>query len=150
MEGASTSALAALFVGMGWALIKVVHYFLSRGKNGKASPEDLVSKIGELKTNIEKMNEELEEMGKQVSHLDKIHSVYDDNSVPKWYIPGELLPLTRSIHTSNEDIKDDRVYIPIKKGIMGRKFLVKVFFELDEMMPRIEEISLVYIELDYH
>jgi len=89
----SGSALTALFVGMAWALVKTVEYFVSRknGKNGKASVFH------------EEHAKQLEETYGFAKDLHEQHAVYDENHVPLWYVPREMLSLVRSIHNCMEN-----------------------------------------------
>ena len=48
---------------------------------------------------------------------------------------------------TQEEIIDSRVYIPIKKGITGRKFLIKIVCKAVNMRPHIEEIGFLYNQL---
>jgi len=46
---------------------------------------------------------------------------------------------------TSDEMKDERLYIPVKKSIVGRKFLVKVFVKsMDYMNPHITGVTLVY------
>jgi hypothetical protein len=87
----SGSALTALFVGMAWALIKTVEYFISKrnGKNGKHFSE--------------KQSTELEEVCKLTKELYVQHAVYDENHTPLWYVPREILTLIRNIDNCVEN-----------------------------------------------
>lgn len=52
---------------------------------------------------------------------------------------------------TDKDIKDNRLYIPIKSSIIGRKFLVKIVCENPyeaHMLPHISGVSVVYNELN--
>ena len=88
----SSSALTALFVGMAWELVKTVEYFVSRrnGRNGKHIFHEEHSK-------------QLEETNKLTKELHELHAVYDENHVPLWYVPREMLSLVRDIHTCMEN-----------------------------------------------
>jgi hypothetical protein len=108
------SAITALFVGLVWTLIKVVGYFISKknGKSGLTSEQD--KQIAETHTYLSEMNKYgvltkdqkdlVYEIHDIVKDLKEVHSVYDENHVPKWYIPSELLPLVRQIHTSMDSL----------------------------------------------
>ena len=49
---------------------------------------------------------------------------------------------------SDNEIIDDRLFIPITKTMVGRKFLAKIVCEQTNMRPHIENISFIYDELD--
>lgn len=114
------AALTGLFIGMVWALVKVVEYFIK--KYGKATekislPDDQVKKLEEVHQQCmscgrygpltESQKECLERIEKIVSHLDELHSVYDENHVPKWYVPREMLLTVRAIHNEIDAMGDD-------------------------------------------
>ena len=88
----SGSALTALFVGMSWALVKTVEFFVSRrnGRNGKSVFHEEHSK-------------QLEETHKLTKELHELHAVYDENHVPLWYVPREMLTLVREMHICMEN-----------------------------------------------
>ena len=53
----------------------------------------------------------------------------------------------KKINTAN--IKDDRLYVPIKNKVLGRRFLIKIVVDRNEMVPNIEQIAGVYNDLGY-
>ena len=53
---------------------------------------------------------------------------------------GEKLLTTYKVH-------EDRLFIPIRKPIVGRKFLAKVVCEMDNMRPHFSSLAFVYDEL---
>ena len=83
----TSSALTTVFIALIYALIRVVNFFISK-KNGTTK----ASTVSDLEHTIK-------EIHKRVEHLDELHSVYDSNHVPTWYIPGDLFPLIRQIQT---------------------------------------------------
>ena len=87
-----SAALTALFVGLVWTLIKVVEYFINGTKTSYLTieQEKLLCDIYKLST-----------------HLDELHSVYDSNHVPKWYVPGELLVLVRGMYNILEALSHE-------------------------------------------
>lgn len=50
----------------------------------------MVSDIKERGTLTKDQEVLLDKIMKGVVHLDELHSVYDDNHVPKWYVPSDL------------------------------------------------------------
>jgi hypothetical protein len=103
-------ALTTLFIAMVYALIKVVHHFISKRngeKEGHGLTEmqsetlikihDQITLLKEKGTLTESQIELLEKTLKGVIHLDELHSVYDDNHVPKWYVPAHLSESVRNI-----------------------------------------------------
>jgi hypothetical protein len=91
----SGSALTALFVGMAWALVKTVTYFVSK-RNGKSDkPSDL----------LEEQGKRLKEAHEFIKELYAQHAVYDENHVPLWYVPREMLVLVRNIHNCMENFE---------------------------------------------
>jgi hypothetical protein len=93
----SGSALTALFIGMAWALIKVVEYFISKNKKIKEP---------ELKL-TEKQERMLEEARNYSKDLFEMHNVYDANRTPLWIIPPELMKLVRENHSCLELLKKE-------------------------------------------
>lgn len=135
------AALTGLFIGMAWALIKVVEYFVKKyGKvPEKAEPTEdhkkidsiyqqcmLCAKFGNL-TDYQKIC--LENIEKAVKHLDELHSVYDENHVPRWYMPGEVLFLVRNIHNEIDSMSDD-LKEELNRISMGQSVSVEKISEL--------------------
>lgn len=87
-----SSALTALFVGMAWALVKTVEYFVSR-KSTKGS---------QVVPFHEGHSEQLSEIHDCTKQLCEQHAVYDENHVPLWYFPREMLVLMREMHACVE------------------------------------------------
>lgn len=125
------SAITALFVGLVWTLIKVVEHFLAR-RNGKKSglSEGQCQQLNEIHTklkclgDIEKILDLVEE---KVKHLDDLHSVYDENRVPKWYVSSEILPIIRKIHNSLEimgkEVEEDLADVKGGQSMLTQKIL---------------------------
>jgi len=103
-------ALVGIFVGMAWALIRVVEYFVKkyRGDNKVYLVDEhfnllkdiheqcsLCGRFGPLTTS---QTQSLENIEKISNHLDNLHSVFDDNHVPKWYFPKEMMKEIKTIH----------------------------------------------------
>lgn len=86
-----TPALTALFIGMAWALIKVVEFFISKYKKGKES-QGLT----------EKQEEMLKEAADYSKNLFEMHNVYDESRIPLWIFPPEISKLVRETHNSLE------------------------------------------------
>jgi hypothetical protein len=86
-----SAAITALFVGLIWTLIKVVEFFVSGKKRGLTNEQEHT----------------LYQIHKLTLHLDELHSVYDSNHVPKWYVPGELLKLIRDMHNALEALSHE-------------------------------------------
>jgi len=114
------AAITGLFIGMAWALIRVVEYFIKKyGKNtDKISLiDEQVKKLNEIHQQCglwsrygvltESQIKYLEDINKAVEHLDELHSVYDENHVPKWYVPGGILLTVRAIHSDIDSMTDD-------------------------------------------
>jgi len=112
------SALTALFVGLVWTLMKVVEYFISKRngkKHGLTEEQDKQLKeiyegsqrLDDIEKSLGEMDKVLDELKEKVKHLDELHSVYDDNRVPKWYVSSEILPTVRKIHTSLEMVRKE-------------------------------------------
>ncbi len=39
--------------------------------------------------------------------MDELHSVYDNNRVPKWYVPGEMLTLIRNTDNALKSLSNE-------------------------------------------
>jgi hypothetical protein len=114
-----SAAVTGLFIGMAWALVRVVEYFVKKyGKAEKVGLNDELSKqISEIHQQCMSCNRYgvltehqencLENIEKLVKHLDELHSVYDENHVPKWYVPKEILSIVRSITNDIDNMSDD-------------------------------------------
>lgn len=91
------SVLTALFVGLVWALIRVVEFFVSKYKTTKETGHEIVLK--KLQDDLQRTNkEQCNMLGKILQHcenLDNMHSVYNENHVPAWYIPPDMIKLIR-------------------------------------------------------
>lgn len=83
-----SAAITALFVGLIWTLIKVVEFFISSKKRGLTPEQEDI----------------LHQVHGHVKNLDEMHSVFDDNHVPKWYVPGELLTLIRETRSALDEL----------------------------------------------
>lgn len=78
-------ALTTLFIALIYTLIKVVEHFLSKNKNNIILDKlNLIE--GEMCNAI-----------KATDTLSKMHEVYDNNRVPVWYVPSELLSTVRNM-----------------------------------------------------
>jgi hypothetical protein len=96
------AALTALFVGLVWTLIKVVEFFINSKKNGKVAKVEAPAPALTAE-----QARKLEQISTMVSHLNELHSVYDENHVPKWYVPGELLTLLRNARAALESLSNE-------------------------------------------
>lgn len=99
-ESAVTAVIVAVFLG----LVKGIDYLLTkRNEKNKPPPgltEDqakflseahrMVSDIKERGTLTKEQETLLDQIMKGITHLDELHSVYDDNHVPMWYVPSDL------------------------------------------------------------
>lgn len=102
-------ALTGIFLGMVWALVKVVEYFLKKYKKEELSLNteqsavlkeihERCSNCGRFGTLTAAQIKTLENIEKISIHLDDLHSVYDENHIPKWYVPKEILPEIKQLH----------------------------------------------------
>ncbi len=120
------SALTALFVGLVWALIKVVEFFVSKYKNNKEvkgltnDQSNTLQKVSEnvstLCDVLNKQSESLSTILAHSKHLDNMHSVYNDDHAPAWYVPPGLISLVRE---NNNLCKDMEERIDEMKGDQG-------------------------------
>jgi hypothetical protein len=92
------AALISLFIAMGWCLIRVVEFFIKKyGKNDSTKDDKQIKCL----ENIENM----------VKHLENVHNVLDDNNIPKWYIPREILPIVKETLSIIYKLKEDLVRV---------------------------------------
>ena len=107
MEISSYVVIGVLIVAVK-ALSKVVEYFLE--KNKKHPPciaqkqnekllamEKNISYLKEHWDSFRKLEHSMDMVLERVKHLDEIHSVYNDDHVPSWYVPKRMLPLLMDI-----------------------------------------------------
>ena len=111
MELLSNSALTALFVGLVWALIKVVEFFISKYKNNKEDKPDILSKISNdlniLTESTKSQHKMIEEILRYSEHLDHMHSVYNEDHAPAWYIPSDMITLVRDNNVLSKSLAKD-------------------------------------------
>jgi hypothetical protein len=99
------SAVTALFIGLVWSLISVVKFFISKHKNDKEtkgltdSQSATLQKINDLHGLIKSQDEKIIQILNHVKHLDNMHSVYNDDHVPAWYVSPNIVPLVRENNT---------------------------------------------------
>ena len=105
----TSSAMTALFVGLVWTLINVVKYFMAKYGKQKVvdatlvgtqanSLEDIKSKISEIKERGALTKEQAEILA-GIKELKRMHEVFNDDHVPAWYVPKDLIELVRSTHS---------------------------------------------------
>ncbi len=101
----TNSALTALFIASVYALIRVVNYFISKNKK-QTDDIDNVREHQNISTALEKsinslsdLSDSFDKLNKNIDHLVELHDVYTSNRVPVWYMPEELLALTRDNNT---------------------------------------------------
>lgn len=91
------SVLTALFVGLVWALIRVVEFFVSKYKTTKETGQEVLLK--RLQNDFQESNKIQCEILNKILHycenLDNMHSVYNDDHAPAWYIPPDMIKLVR-------------------------------------------------------
>lgn len=119
------SVLTGLFVGLVWALIKVVEFFIKKYGKSKEDAEgsaaatklaeiqvnqfkDIAEKISEFKDSCvltKEQSDKLDEIWQKVKKLDDMHNVYNENHAPAWYVPSELLPLVRESNVCLDNLE---------------------------------------------
>lgn len=110
------SALTALFVGLIWTLIRVVEFFIR--KYGKVKEEEEATALAksltltqtnqfkEISEEIQRINHNgclateakadiLEKICENSNKLFELHNVFNENHVPAWYVPSDLIELVR-------------------------------------------------------
>ena len=154
----TSSLLTSLFVGLVVTLIKVVEYFISRRqeKKGLSKPqEEMLQKIcqyiGEAEKHgslTEKQEELLEEINDNTEDLLDMHSVYDENRVPRWYVSADLMPLVRKIYgtlkTLNKELEEN-----ISDVKEGQTMLVSRMIDLiSSQKLMVERLGDLIVKLD--
>ena len=119
------SIITAIVVAFVLGLIKAIDWLVSR-KNKKESYNfseihaaqlektsntvlDIQNSIFRMLENgtLTKEDEELlEQIHKMIEHLNELHSVYDNNHVPKWYVPSDLSERLIKIDSRSEIISE--------------------------------------------
>ena len=150
----TTSAITAAFVGMIWALIKVVEYFISRNKknvNGLTSDQndklnvvyDYVKEVEKHGTLNKSQDDTLLDIQDIIEDLQDLHMVFDDNRIPKWYVPSELLPIVRKtygeIQSQNKEINSFLRGIENGQNIMVDK-LIELMSSQKIMIERLGDL----------
>lgn len=124
------SVFTSAFLGLIWALIKVVEYFINKNKK-EEKPEylDLLNKNAELLISMnrqletiikmgtltEQQEKAIEEAAEDINKLLEMHQVYNENRVPIWYFPTETSKIIKDLplHLNNlemfmSDLKTDQ------------------------------------------
>jgi len=106
----ASPALSALFIGVVWTLVKVVKYFIDKRTEQEVeinkSPDLSINLSTEFANNVSK---NIKAIRKSTDNLLEMHSVFNENHVPKWYVPAEILTLVRQINNQL-----DNMYIQLK------------------------------------
>lgn len=118
-------ALTGLFIGLVWVLIETVKFFIRKyGKTKDAAElesvavnlanvqvaqfKEISDKISQVKESCFLTKEQvdiLEEVREKIRKLDEMHSVFNENHVPAWYVPSELLTLVRESSTCLDNLE---------------------------------------------
>jgi hypothetical protein len=111
------SVLTAVALAFFWALFKAIEYLVTRKKNNKWGKEQekklneiheiLVKRVSDHKKFMSSLEKVLDNIEEKVNHLDTMHSVYDENLVPRWYVPTDMVKLVRQIHNSLESVNKE-------------------------------------------
>jgi hypothetical protein len=111
------SALTAAFIGLIWVLIKVVEFFISKYKNNKevkGLTNEQVETLRKIHDGCNSLNEASKEHNAMLrkilsysEHLDHMHSVYNDDHAPAWYMPPDMLKLVRENYNLSKILSRD-------------------------------------------
>lgn len=115
------SLATALTVAVILGLVKAIDWLLSRkrenfSKTQENKLEDILDTSKKLTNAIERVIEGgaltreqrdlIEEIYKMTEHLNALHSVYDNNHVPKWYVPSDLIDRLVKINSRLEMLSE--------------------------------------------
>jgi len=108
----TASAVTALFVALIWTLINVVKYFVTKYGKQRVIGAELVGDQAKMLREVDQkildikergtLTKEQEDILKEalayVKKLHEMHAVYNDDHVPAWYVPKDLIELVRNTH----------------------------------------------------
>jgi hypothetical protein len=106
------SVLVAFLLAFFWTIFKIIEYYFSKKRSvkwGKEQDQRLIDIHLHL-TSMEKVQSEfvdelnvvIEQIYDMVKHLDEMHSIYDENLIPRWYLPSDMIKIVRQIHNNLE------------------------------------------------
>ncbi len=106
----SESVLVAFLLAFFWTVFKVIEYYISKKRSAKwgKEQEQKLSEIHSCLLNMEKtqyvfikeLDSTVEEISVRIRHLDDMHSNYDENLIPRWYLPPDMAKTVRLIYNN--------------------------------------------------
>jgi hypothetical protein len=106
------SVLVAFLLAFFWTIFKVIEYYFSKKRNvrwGKEQDQRLIEIHSHLIAMEKAQNDFIENLSSivevvecRVKHLDEMHSVYDENLIPRWYLPSDMAKIIRQIQNNLE------------------------------------------------
>lgn len=103
------SAITAAFVGLIWALIKVVDYFISKNKikTSQLDPlqlKEFVTFFNNFQNNCKEQNKMLKDILDHSKDIYDMHNVYNEDHVPAWYVSPDLIRIVRENNMKSIDL----------------------------------------------
>jgi hypothetical protein len=109
------SVLVAFGLAFFWVIFRIIEYFINKKKTVKWDKDhkkklyemhDIIvmraKKHDEFLSNLSSILEKLDIIEDKLKHLDDMHCVYDENLVPRWYLPTDMIKMVRQIHSNLE------------------------------------------------
>ena len=106
------SVLVAFGLAFFWAIFKIIEYLVNKKKNARWGKEQerkldethnaTLLLIKEHEGFMKDLGVFLENINKRLEHLDDMHCVYDENLIPRWYLPSDMIKMVRQIHGNLE------------------------------------------------
>lgn len=106
------SVLVAFGLAFFWAIFKVIEYLVSKKKSSKWGKEQdkklndiheaVILRVKDHEKFMIHLSDLLNKIEERVKHLDDMHSVYDENLIPRWYLPSDMIKMVRQIHNNLE------------------------------------------------
>jgi hypothetical protein len=113
------SVLTAVALAFFWSIFKAIEYLVTRKKGNRWSKEHekkldeihdaAVIRAAEYKKIMVFLEATVKIIEDKVVHLDTMHNVYDENLVPRWYVPNEvklIRQITSDVALINKELEE--------------------------------------------
>jgi hypothetical protein len=111
------SVLTAFFLGFFWAVFKVVEYLVTRKKKNTWGKEQerklnelhaaLAGRLRDQEKFISTLEEILNSIDENIRKLNEMHCVYDENLIPRWYLPPDVPKIIRQMNSMLESFSKE-------------------------------------------